>query len=202
MGMYMTHQIKCRLIAGEFKLLRSSNTVHPHPSYSCSCRLRQIGKRDSTMLPATCSNCLNTPVQQRLCKTQRTQRRLCRVKPLVCQASAGRRVLSTCRSQKCACRRLSRYNAGTNLTFNIAETSISFPFQKPQAQQLSKSIQDLIQTFAAKQKAERPKRWTAMEYKYKSEVLSSLTAHVYHLNTLAQTHWHQHEPCLTQSCCR
>jgi bisphosphoglycerate-independent phosphoglycerate mutase (AlkP superfamily) len=58
---------------------------------------------------------------------------------------------------------------GTSLTFNIAETSITFPFHKDQARQLSSSITELIQTFAAKQKAERPKRWKMMEYKYQSE---------------------------------
>ena len=56
---------------------------------------------------------------------------------------------------------------GTALTLQIAETSISFPFQKEQAQQLSNSITTLIKTFAAKQKAERPRRWDMMEYKYK-----------------------------------
>ncbi|KAA6429857.1 MAG: hypothetical protein FRX49_00289 [Trebouxia sp. A1-2] len=57
---------------------------------------------------------------------------------------------------------------GTSLTFNIAETSITFPFDKDQARQLSSSITELIQTFAAKQKAERPKRWKMMEYKYQN----------------------------------
>lgn len=55
----------------------------------------------------------------------------------------------------------------TSLTFNIAETSVTFPFHKEQAQQLSNAITTLIQTFAAKQKAERPRRWDLMEYKYK-----------------------------------
>lgn len=59
---------------------------------------------------------------------------------------------------------------GTSLTFNVAETSITFPFHRAQAQQLSSSITELIQTFAAKQKAERPRRWNMMEYKYKSEI--------------------------------
>ncbi|KAL3138397.1 hypothetical protein ABBQ32_006197 [Trebouxia sp. C0010 RCD-2024] len=57
----------------------------------------------------------------------------------------------------------------TSLTFNIAETSVTFPFHKEQAQQLSNAITTLIQTFAAKQKAERPRRWDLMEYKYKED---------------------------------
>ena len=58
-------------------------------------------------------------------------------------------------------------SSGTSLTLQIAETSISFPFQKEQAQQLSNSMTTLIKTFAAKQKAERPRRWDMMEYKFK-----------------------------------
>lgn len=67
---------------------------------------------------------------------------------------------------------MSKWNVpfvGTSLTFNIAETSITFPFQKEQAQQLSNAITNLIQTFAAKQKAERPRRWDIMEYKYRGK---------------------------------
>ncbi|KAL3143063.1 hypothetical protein ABBQ38_003338 [Trebouxia sp. C0009 RCD-2024] len=66
-------------------------------------------------------------------------------------------------------RRVCTAVVGTSLTFNIAETSVTFPFQKEQAQQLSNAITTLIQTFAAKQKAERPRRWDLMEYKYKED---------------------------------
>ena len=49
----------------------------------------------------------------------------------------------------------------------MGETTISFPFKPQQARAISASITGLLETFAAKQKAERPKRWDMMEYKYK-----------------------------------
>ncbi len=57
--------------------------------------------------------------------------------------------------------------AGQALSLHIAETTISFPFDPVEAQGVNSAITGLLQTFAAKQAAERPKRWQAMEYRYK-----------------------------------
>ncbi len=51
------------------------------------------------------------------------------------------------------------------MSFHIGETTVQFPFKREQAQQLSSSVQSLLETFAEKQKAERPKRWNMMEFK-------------------------------------
>ncbi len=56
--------------------------------------------------------------------------------------------------------------AGTSLALHVNETTISFPFQSRQAQEISTAINELLQTFKDKQAAERPKRWKAMEYKH------------------------------------
>ena len=40
---------------------------------------------------------------------------------------------------------------------------------------MSASIRSLLETFAAKQKAERPKRWDMMEYRYKGTRLCPMT---------------------------
>ncbi len=55
------------------------------------------------------------------------------------------------------------------MAFHIGETTVSFPFNREQAQKLSGSVKGLLETFAEKQKAERPKRWSMMEYKLKGE---------------------------------
>lgn len=57
--------------------------------------------------------------------------------------------------------------AGEQLDLHVGETTISFPFEAAQARAISASISGLLETFSAKQKAERPKRWDMMEYKYK-----------------------------------
>ncbi|KAK9807576.1 hypothetical protein WJX72_003139 [[Myrmecia] bisecta] len=59
--------------------------------------------------------------------------------------------------------------AGSSLTLHIGDTTVAFPFKHEQAKDLSGSITKLIQTFAAKQKAERPKRWEMMEYRFKGK---------------------------------
>ena len=51
------------------------------------------------------------------------------------------------------------------MAFHIGETTVSFPFSREQAEKLSGSVRGLLETFAEKQKAERPKRWSMMEYK-------------------------------------
>ncbi|EIE18703.1 hypothetical protein COCSUDRAFT_60012 [Coccomyxa subellipsoidea C-169] len=58
-------------------------------------------------------------------------------------------------------------STGATLDLHVNETTISFPFAEAQARDVSTAINGLLQTFAAKQAAERPKRWQAMEYRYK-----------------------------------
>lgn len=53
------------------------------------------------------------------------------------------------------------------MAIHVGETTIDFPFKRDQAQQLSASVRGLLETFAEKQKAERPKRWSMMEYKHR-----------------------------------
>ena len=57
------------------------------------------------------------------------------------------------------------------MTLHIDQTSVSFPLKRESAKQLHSSLQDLLQTFAAKQKAERPQRWKSMEFRIKGEQL-------------------------------
>ena len=64
-------------------------------------------------------------------------------------------------------RYLLRRRAGQKLALHVGETTISFPFTPQQARNVSASITSLLETFAAKQKAERPRRWDMMEYRYK-----------------------------------
>jgi len=64
--------------------------------------------------------------------------------------------------------------AGQPLSFHIGETTVSFPLSKEQAGKLSESVKSLLETFAAKQKAERPKRWDMMEYRLRGEEAASV----------------------------
>jgi hypothetical protein len=48
---------------------------------------------------------------------------------------------------------------------HVGETTISIPLPNDKAQELSAAIQEIMTTFAEKQKAERPKRWESMEYR-------------------------------------
>jgi hypothetical protein len=56
--------------------------------------------------------------------------------------------------------------AGKKLQLNIGETSIAVPFEPEQAQQLDAAFKKLMETFAQKAKAERPKRWDMMECRF------------------------------------
>jgi len=69
--------------------------------------------------------------------------------------------------RRCCCRASSADDQ--QLSLHVGETTISFPFKPQQAQAISSSIKSLLETFAAKQKAERPKRWDMMEYRYKGD---------------------------------
>ncbi len=68
-------------------------------------------------------------------------------------------------------------STGATLDLHVNETTISFPFAEAQARDVSTAINGLLQTFAAKQAAERPKRWQAMEYRYKGTLLNFKELH-------------------------
>lgn len=53
------------------------------------------------------------------------------------------------------------------MSFHIAETTVSFPLRAEEARKLGDALTAVMQTFAEKQKAERPKRWPALEYVFK-----------------------------------
>lgn len=60
-------------------------------------------------------------------------------------------------------------SAGKHFSLHVGETTIDVPFQLQQAKDLDASFATLLQTFADKQKAERPKRWDMMEYRFKGD---------------------------------
>ncbi|GLC48327.1 hypothetical protein PLESTB_000084000 [Pleodorina starrii] len=51
------------------------------------------------------------------------------------------------------------------LLLHAGDATMSVPFTMEQAQQLQAAFQKLFQTFAEKQKAQRPKRWDMMEWR-------------------------------------
>ena len=64
-------------------------------------------------------------------------------------------------------------SASRTLSFAIGETSVAFPLPAEEAARLSAALGGVLQTFADKQKAERPKRWPSMEFKFKGRQLAS-----------------------------
>lgn len=56
-----------------------------------------------------------------------------------------------------------------NFRLQIGQTGIQFPFDIDSARKLQTSTTALLETFAAKQKAERPKRWDIMEYSFRGD---------------------------------
>ena len=62
------------------------------------------------------------------------------------------------------------------LALHIAETTLSFPLRAAEVRRLSEALTGVMQTFAEKQAAERPKRWPAMEYVFKGALLDCLAA--------------------------
>ncbi|KAK9819354.1 hypothetical protein WJX74_009624 [Apatococcus lobatus] len=52
-------------------------------------------------------------------------------------------------------------------SLHLGETTLSLPIPDSEAQNMRGALDNLLQTFAEKQKAERPKRWKMMEYRYK-----------------------------------
>jgi len=94
-------------------------------------------------------------------------------------------------------------SAGTRLDLHVNETTITFPFAEAQAKDVSTAINNLLQTFAAKQAAERPKRWQSMEYRYKgaqSQKVSS-TAFVGPPSGLPSMEDEQKPPFASQATC-
>ncbi|KAI7845138.1 hypothetical protein COHA_001183 [Chlorella ohadii] len=55
------------------------------------------------------------------------------------------------------------------LSFHIGDTTISFPLRAEEARKLSVALATVMQTFADKQQAERPKRWPSLEYVFKGD---------------------------------
>lgn len=53
--------------------------------------------------------------------------------------------------------------APKRLQLHVGETTLDVPFSVDKAQQLQGAFQQLLQSFADKQKATRPKRWDMME---------------------------------------
>jgi hypothetical protein len=53
------------------------------------------------------------------------------------------------------------------LSLHVGETTVQVPFAKASAEDLNATLLALLKTFSEKQQAERPKRWDAMEYKFK-----------------------------------
>lgn len=64
------------------------------------------------------------------------------------------------------------FAARTPITFHIGETSLSIPFSLAAAKGLSSAITGLLTTFKEKEKAARPKRWEAMEYRQTEDGVS------------------------------
>lgn len=55
------------------------------------------------------------------------------------------------------------------LAFHIGDTTLSFPLRPEEAARLGEALTGVMQTFAEKQKADRPKRWPALEYVFKGD---------------------------------
>lgn len=65
------------------------------------------------------------------------------------------------------CNVVARSTTGTRLSLHMGETTVQFPFSRDNAEALNQSVLALLKTFADKQKAERPKRWEAMDFKFR-----------------------------------
>lgn len=62
-----------------------------------------------------------------------------------------------------------RAAAVSKLSLHVGETTIALPFKEQHAKELDAAFSALLKTFAEKAKAERPRRWEAMEYRYKGD---------------------------------
>ena len=54
------------------------------------------------------------------------------------------------------------------LELHVGPTTLSLPFNQQRAAELKAALALLLATFAEKAKAERPKRWQSLEYKFRS----------------------------------
>lgn len=54
------------------------------------------------------------------------------------------------------------------LELHVGPTTLSLPFNQQRAAELKAALALLLATFAEKAKAERPKRWQALEYKFRN----------------------------------
>ena len=61
------------------------------------------------------------------------------------------------------------------MELHIGDTVIAFPLAISRAQELQHSVQTLLQTFAEKQKQERPKRYKSMDYRFAGAFPAILT---------------------------
>eukprot|EP00884_Botryococcus_braunii_P003340 jgi/Botrbrau1/13006/Bobra.0389s0005.1 len=82
------------------------------------------------------------------------------------QLSARRSPVLSRRPRQYHCQTI---NAGDLLNLHFDSTTVSIPFDINKAKDLKASVEKLLTTFAEKQTAERPKRWPAMEYRFKGE---------------------------------
>lgn len=63
-------------------------------------------------------------------------------------------------------RRFRCSSGARHLELHIGDTTVAFPLGVSQGQELQQAMQQLLQTFAEKQKQERPKRYKSMEYRF------------------------------------
>lgn len=64
----------------------------------------------------------------------------------------------------CTLSNISASAVATKLDLHAGDATISLPFSHEQGKQLSAAIQGIMETFAAKQQAARPKRWDCMDF--------------------------------------
>jgi hypothetical protein len=60
-------------------------------------------------------------------------------------------------------------NTAKPLELHVGPTTLSLPFNQQRAMELKAALALLLATFAEKAKAERPKRWQSLEYKFKND---------------------------------
>lgn len=56
--------------------------------------------------------------------------------------------------------------ADVPFVLHLGDTTLSVPFSVEEGNNLSQKFQDLLKVFAAKQEAERPRRWQSLEYRF------------------------------------
>lgn len=56
--------------------------------------------------------------------------------------------------------------ASSAITFHVENTTITVPLSQAAAVGLSKAIEDVLNTFREKEKAQKPRRWESMEFRH------------------------------------